>query len=136
MKTPDLLITLRLPLREWADLEAMLSDSSIEVETIKLDQDDEALKALHQQAPARRRIPEADINRARDLIMAGKSAKGVAKQLGYRKLAIERLAHGGTYLDVAYTPSEFAPPGVEKIYGTNTFPWLENLKPVKREKTK
>ena len=58
-------------------------------------------------APAKR-IKHEDVNRIRDLGAAGKTPAAIAKQFGYRPLAVSRLLLGRTYQDVAYEPSEFA----------------------------
>ena len=55
-----------------------------------------------------KRIRKQDINRMRDLHLAGKTPEAIAKQFGYRTLAVTRLLKGETYTDVPHTPSEFA----------------------------
>jgi hypothetical protein len=72
-----------------------------------------------------RRVSEYDINRARDLFMAGKTALSIAKQLGYQPLVIARLLKGQSFADVPYAPSEFAP---HKLPAAGTHPWLKQEK--------
>jgi hypothetical protein len=76
-----------------------------------------------------KRILPKDVNRIRDLRMAGKSTSGIAEQLGYRRLAVQRLCRGDTYTDVPYEPSEFSVSGMEQFAGTNAFPWTEEWNP-------
>jgi hypothetical protein len=76
-----------------------------------------------------KRMTPEDVNRARDLHMAGKGAVGVANQLGYRPLVMQRLLRGDTYTDVPYEPSEFHLPAIKKWAGTNKFPWTEEWNP-------
>jgi hypothetical protein len=74
------------------------------------------------------RIDRKDVNRIRDLFMAGMGRSAIASKFGYRPLAVSRLCLGRTYMDHAYEPSEFEPPGIRKYYGTDKFPWLASLK--------
>ena len=69
----------------------------------------DAVRAATPQA-AITRITKEDVNRIRDLFMCGKTTTAIAKQLGYRTLAVSRLCRSDTYAGVPYKPTEFAPP--------------------------
>jgi hypothetical protein len=74
-------------------------------------------------------ISPEDVNRIRDLFMAGQSPGGISHRLGCRRLAVQRLIRGDTYGDVPYEPSEFHPPDIKKWAGTDKFPWTKEWNP-------
>ena len=79
-------------------------------------------------APTKRMTVE-DINRIRDLYMNGITPAGIAKQMDYRPLAIQRVCNGQTYIDVPYEPSEFHLSDNIRWASTNKFPWTEEWNP-------
>lgn len=84
--------------------------------------------------PAKKRgeakhITHSDVNRIRDLCMIGKTPGKIAKQMGYRTLAVARLLNGQTYAAVPYEPSEFSKGfNLNKLAGTDAYPWTEAWK--------